>query len=103
MSRIALFLVLVLFALPVWAGPPKPKVGTYKFTQEHSVKVATKYAGGRGINPDPVEWAERTYKPGETLKVDEFFWDDKNKAWEAKLVFHGTFLGVPMSKLKFLK
>lgn len=85
------------------ADSPRPKTGIYKFIQTHSMRVATKYTGDRGLNPNPVEWAERTYKPGETLKVDEFFWDDDKKIWKAKLVFRGQNQGIPMSKLKFVK
>jgi hypothetical protein len=103
MKRFYLLMLLVLFALPALAGPPKPKTGTYKFVKEHTVEVATKYAGGRGEDPDPVEWDKRTYKPGETIKVTQFFWIDENKAWEAKLVFHGTNLSVPLDKLKLVK
>src|SRR5690606_1274377 len=103
MKQIAVLILLFALALPAVAGPPQPKAGTYKFTQDHTVKVATKYAGGRGVNPDPVEWAEHTYRPGDTLQVSEFFWNDESKSWRAKLVFHGTNLSVPMSKLKFLK
>jgi hypothetical protein len=103
MKPCAILILLLALTIPALAAPAQPSVGTYKFTKDHTVKVATKFAGGRGIDPNPVEWAERTYKPGETLKVDEFFWDDKTKTWSAKLVFHGTNLGVPMSKLKLVK
>jgi hypothetical protein len=103
MRRFLILLLTLLLLAPALAGPPRPETGTYKFVKDHTVKVATEYAGGRGINPNPVKWAEKTYKPGEQIKVDEFFWIDEEKAWKAKLVFHGTNTSVPMDKLKRIK
>lgn len=103
MRNLMIILLIVFMASLVVAKPTQPKPGQYKFTQEHTLKVATKYAGGRGIDPNPVEWAERKYKPGDIIEVEEFFWISEDNDFAAKVVFHGTNRSVPMKKLKKVK
>lgn len=100
MTKFVSIVLTLLLLAPAIAGKTKPKAGQYVFTKAFSLKVATEYSGGRGVAVHPEKFATKNFKPGDKIKVDEFYWISENNAWEAKYVYKGVNRSIPMDRLK---
>ncbi len=77
---------------PVRSCPPP---GRYRLLEDFVIEGCVKHGGGfEGAGC--LEKAAQTYKKGDLIDVERFFWDDRAKECGAKVVVFHTFRSIPL-------
>lgn len=95
------FSFLAALAAPICSyAAQEPPHGTYVFTKSYTIEGCMEYSGGRGIAAHCEKTGKKTYRVGEKIEVDTFFWDDQSQQWGAKVVLFGQYRSVPLPYIK---
>lgn len=93
-ARFSLFFLLLITSA---YSTERPQTGNYIFIKNFEITGCVQYVGGRGIGGGQcVKFETKKFIKGDKIKVDDFFWNDQVKNFEAKIVIFDQNRGIPL-------
>jgi hypothetical protein len=76
----------------------KPSPGKYRLLEDFPIRGCFRHGGGFE-GSGCLEERTQTYRAGDIIDVDRFFWDNQTNRWGAKVVVFSQNRSIPMNLL----